>query len=536
MERFLELADPSGPVTRPPDRAGSAGNRTTIIKAGNASGKGSTRRDSGFALARPVPEDHFLSAARPWGYHAALRRYACSLVRRRFAAWLSPKWRAVAACHTDVATDGVRGATRSRLTRRRRARAGARTARPDVEAPPDVEYPEHMALADRNYDLVLYGASGFTGKQTVEYCRQFAPSGLRWAIAGRNRSKLDTVNSASVDVLVADAQDDDALNRLAAQTRVVATTAGPFSLYGTKLVDACVHNRTHYCDITGETPWIRRLIDCHHAQASIDGTRIITSCGFDSIPSDYGSWLVSRHIRDALQSDCVSVSAYFRVGGGINGGTLASFFHMLDSGEIVMARDPFLLDPDPTAHTAEERARNADPAGVHYDAEVQSWVTPFLMGMINTRVVRRTQALLGTRFEYQEYAKFNSSSVAQMFMIGSKIFEFIVRSGFGRRIIKPLLPQPGDGPSEKTMNEGFFECEFIGSAKSGERIRGIFKGQGDAGNRITVKCLCESAFVLALSSTAPSGAKPGGVLTPVTGLGDELTARLATAGIKFEFV
>jgi short subunit dehydrogenase-like uncharacterized protein len=272
---------------------------------------------------------------------------------------------------------------------------------------------------------------------------------LRWAIAGRNRSKLDTANSAGVDVLVADAQDDDALSRMAAQTRVVATTTGPFSLYGTKLVDACVCNRTHYCDITGETPWVRRLIDRHHAQASTDGTRIVTSCGFDSIPSDYGSWLTFRHIRDALQSDCASVSAYFRVGGGINGGTLASFFYMIESGEIVIARDPFLLDPDPAAHTAEERARNADPAGSHYDAELQSWVAPFVMGMINTRVVRRTQALLGEQFDYQEYAKFKKSSTARMVTMGSKIFESIAGSGVGRQILKPLLPQPGDGPSEK---------------------------------------------------------------------------------------
>jgi len=157
--------------------------------------------------------------------------------------------------------------------------------------------------ADRKYDITLYGASGFTGKQTVEYCKQFAPSGMRWAIAGRNRSKLDAVNSAGVDIVIADAQDDEALNRLAAQTRVVATTAGPFSLYGTKLVEACVRNRTHYCDITGETPWIRRLIDRHHAQALSEGTRIIPCCGFDSIPSDFGAWLMSRHIRDALQSE-----------------------------------------------------------------------------------------------------------------------------------------------------------------------------------------------------------------------------------------
>ncbi len=396
----------------------------------------------------------------------------------------------------------------------------------------------HMPPADRKYDIVLYGASGFTGKQTIEYCRQFAPSRLLWAIAGRNRSKLEAVNSAGVDILIADAQDDEALNRVVAQTRVVATTAGPFSLYGTKLVDACVRNRTHYCDITGETPWIRRLIDRHHARASTEKTRIVTSCGFDSIPSDYGSWLISRHIRDSLQSECMSVSAYFRVGGGINGGTVASLFYMIESGEILMARDPFLLDPDPGAHTAEERACNADPAGVHYDAELQSWVTPFVMGMINTRVVRRTQALLGTRFDYQEYAKFKKPSTARMVAIGGRIFEAVARSAAGRRAVKRLLPQAGDGPSEKTMNGGFFECELIGRAKSGERVRGIFKGQGDAGNRITVKCLCESAFILALSDTAQSAVNRdlGGVLTPVVGMGEELIPRLASAGIRFTLV
>jgi short subunit dehydrogenase-like uncharacterized protein len=390
--------------------------------------------------------------------------------------------------------------------------------------------------ADRKYDIVLYGASGFTGKQTVEYCRQFAPAGLRWAIAGRNRSRLDTVNSAGVDVLVADAQDDAALNLLAAQTRVVATTAGPFSLYGTKLVEACVRHRTHYCDITGETPWIRGLIDRHHAQAAADGTRIVPCCGFDSIPSDFGAWLISRYVRDALHSECVSVAAYFRMGGGLNGGTVASFLYMIESGQIAAVRDPFLLDPDRAARSDEERARNADPAGVRYDADLQAWVTPFLMGAVNTRVVRRTQALLGARFDYQEYARYGTAKTARMVAMGSRVFEFVSGSGLGRRIIKPLLPKAGDGPSEKTMNEGFFECEFIANAKNGERARGVLKAQGDPGNRVTVKCLCESAFVLAHSDTAQSGPKSGagGVLTPVTGLGDELMVRLGRAGFNWK--
>jgi short subunit dehydrogenase-like uncharacterized protein len=395
-----------------------------------------------------------------------------------------------------------------------------------------------MPLPDRKYDIVLYGASGFTGRQTVEYLRQFAPPGLRWAIAGRNRSKLDSVNSACVDVLVADAQDEDALNRLAAQTRVVATTAGPFSLYGTKLVDACVANRTHYCDINGETPWIRGLIDRHHAQAAADGTRIVVCCGYDSIPSDYGAWLVSRHIREELHSDCVSVAAYFRMdgGGGINGGTLAAVFNLAETGQIKMTRNPFLLDPDPASHTTEELLRNADPTGVHYDTDVQAWTTPFLMGSINTRVVRRTQALLNHHFDYQEYARFDSASVARMASFGGNVFGLILGSGFTRRIIKPLLPKPGEGPSEKAMNQGSVECEFIGNAKTGALVRLVLKAQGDAGNRFTVKCLCESAFALALSGRTHTTAKPslGGVLTPVTGLGDELTIRLRNAGISFD--
>ena len=392
---------------------------------------------------------------------------------------------------------------------------------------------------DRKYDLVLYGASGFTGRQTVEYCRQFAPPGLRWAIAGRNRSKLESVNSARADVLVADAQDDHALNSLAEQARVVLSTAGPFSLYGTKLVDACARNRTHYCDITGETPWIRQQIDRHHAQAAADGTRIVPGCGFDSIPSDFGAWLMSRHVHEQLQSECVSVAAYFRVGGGINGGTLASLFHMLETNQMVIARDPFLLDPDPAAHSAEERSRNADPTGVHYDEDLKKWVGPFLMGSINTRVVRRTQALLGTRFDYQEYSKFGSSRTARSTVVAGKVFESIAASGIGRRILKRLLPKPGEGPSQKVMDGGFFECEFVATATSGRRARGILKGQGDAGNRITVKCLCESAFVLALSHTANADLRPlrgGGVLTPVTGLGEELVVRLAKAGITFTIV
>ncbi len=373
------------------------------------------------------------------------------------------------------------------------------------------------------YDLVLYGASGFTGKQTVNYCRRFAPPGLRWAIAGRNRAKLEAVNSAGVDILLADAHDEAALHRLASQTRVVASTAGPFTLYGSNLVAACVANRTHYCDITGETPWIRGLIDRHHKQAQTDGTLIVPCCGFDSIPSDYGAWMTSR-----LLPDCQRVSAYFRMAGGLNGGTLATAFYLSKSGAIMATRDPFLLNPTPHPGNG---GNDADPTRACFDADLRAWVAPFFMGPINTRIVRRTQALQGSSFGYQEYMRFDGQFMAQAMSLGSKVSQLVVGSRLGRWLVEPLLPKPGEGPSDKVMDTGFFECEFIGHGHSGDTARFIVKGEGDPGNRITVKCLCESAFVLA---AAPANPGLGGVLTPVAALGDALTLRLRKVGISFQ--
>jgi short subunit dehydrogenase-like uncharacterized protein len=231
---------------------------------------------------------------------------------------------------------------------------------------------------------------------------------------------------------------------------------------------ACCDGRSQG-DINGETPWIRRLIDRYHAQTAAHGTRIIICRGYDSIPSDYGAWLISRHIREVLHSDCVKVTAYFRMdgGGGMNGGTLASALHF------EMAHHPFLLDPDPASHGAEELRRNADPAGAHYDTDLQAWVTPFCNGVD----------------QHPRCAPNPASARTAVRLSGVCTAR--------RWIIKRLLPKPGEGPSEKAMNEGFVECEFIGTAKSSVRARGVLKGKGDAGNWFTVKRLCESAFALA---------------------------------------
>ncbi len=400
-------------------------------------------------------------------------------------------------------------------------------------------------MQNRDYDVVLYGASGFTGKQTVAYFARHAPN-VRWALAGRNREKLAAVKAetgVTADILVADSQDQAALDVLAARTRVVLTTAGPFALYGTKLVDACVRHRTHYADITGETVWVRELIDRYHAQAAATGTRIIPFCGFDSIPSDLGAYLVARHIQQHFGVDCRRVKAYFQMAGGVNGGTLATAFNLYESGQAASARHPFLLNPSKEATPAAVQ-QNQDPVAPHYDGDLGAWVAPFVMGPINTRVVRRSQALFnewqagyGAEFAYQEFMKFSGPLgwlPAAGLATGATMFELALQSPL-RPVLKSLLPAPGQGPSEKTMNEGWFRCELLGLAADGRRVRGVIKDQGDPGNRATVKFLCESALCLAVNTNElPGGAPRGGVLTPATGLGEVLAERLRQAGMVIE--
>jgi short subunit dehydrogenase-like uncharacterized protein len=404
-------------------------------------------------------------------------------------------------------------------------------------------------MVDRPYDVVLYGASGFTGRQTVQYfAEHVAPGEVRWAIAGRNRQKLESVKAqvgVNVDVLVADSQDRTAIDNIVSQTRVLLNTAGPFALYGNAIVDACVRWGTHYVDITGETPWVRELCDRYHEKAASDGTRIIPCCGFDSVPSDLGTYLVVRYMQRELGTSCRSVKAYFQLYGGFNGGTLASGFNLYDSGKAELVSNPFLLDPAGD-RSPEEIERNRDPELPQYDADIDTWVAPFFMGAINTRVVRRSSALYsqwqepyGSDFTYQEYLKFDPPLgwlPAVGITAGTVLFVGAMQLSPIRNLLQPLLPPPGSGPSEKTMNEGWFRCELLGVTSDGRKVRGLIGDRGDPGNRATVKFLCESALCLALNEDRlPGGQQRGGILTPATGLGDVLAERLRQAGMTIEF-
>ena len=402
--------------------------------------------------------------------------------------------------------------------------------------------------AERPHDVVLYGATGFTGRQTAAYFQQHAPPGLRWAIAGRTASKLQQLHASlglgpDVAVVIADSGDQSAVNTMAADTRVLLTTAGPFARYGDSVVQACVENHTHYVDITGETQWVRRMIDRWHDKASADGTRIVPFCGFDSIPSDLGVWMVAQWLREHGHGGIRSVRATFKLGGGgLNGGTLAAGLHAGEMGQQSMVGSVLLLNPS-DRQSAEEATRSADWSGVSYDEQLRCYLAPFVMAPVNTRVVRRSNALLaadgeayGEAFAYTECLETSRRAMAWATHLGTAAAQSLLLKGWGRAILRRVGPAPGSGPSEAKMNDGWFRTRLLAEAEDGTRALGIVKGRGDAGNRSTVRMLCESAFVLALDGDElPGGPGLGGVLTPATALGGPLLKRLrATPEMSWE--
>ena len=388
----------------------------------------------------------------------------------------------------------------------------------------------------RDYDVLLYGAGGFTGRQAVAYFTAHAPAGLRWAIAGPRRETLEAARNdtraalGDDDLIVAPSQNRAAVDAIVARSRIVLSTAGPFAIYGTPIVDACVRFATHYVDITGETPWMREIAATYHERAAAAGTRVIPACGFDSIPSDLGALLMARHVREELAVPCAEVRAYFRFSGGLNGGTVASLLNMLTNPR---GRDAGTVSPRDSSIRAIKTPR--------HDAALGTWIGPFVMAPTNTHVVRRSLALAaewhepyGARFVYQEAMRYDAP-FARAKALGAAaslgVLFAALKQPLTRQLVKPLLPKPGKGPSVKTMDEGWFTCDLIGIAEDGRQAHGRIHYGGDPGNRATTVFLCESALALALDADRlPGGPTRGGVLTPATGLGDVLVDRLRRAG------
>lgn len=402
----------------------------------------------------------------------------------------------------------------------------------------------------RKFDVVLYGASGFVGRQTVAYFMahpEVRARGLRLALGGRSAARLEAVRAQceahDAGIVVADGDDHEAMDALARSAHVVLSTAGPFALYGSNLVAACVRHGTHYVDITGETPWVKGLIDQHHSAAQRRGVRIIPMCGFDSVPSDLSARMATQAMWAHHGEPCVELKAAFSIRGGVNGGTLASAFNMYASGQGDLMADPFLLNPadERPAADSPQMHQQADVRSSHFDQDLEAWLGPFVMAPVNTRVVRRSAALLAydPAFVYQEYLRFgrgvSASVMARAVSAGMAATQGALKVAPLRSMLAKMSPAPGEGPSEARMDGGSFKCQWVGKGVSGKQVSGVIADKGDPGNRATTKMLCESALALALQlDDLPGGRKYGGLLTPASGLGDVLVKRLRTAGMTLK--
>ena len=388
---------------------------------------------------------------------------------------------------------------------------------------------------DRKYEIIVYGATGFTGQICCKYLRDNYKD-LVWAMAGRNEEKLAQVKSdfnLECDVVVADGGDLESLRSLASQTKVVLSTAGPFARYGSLLVQACVENGTHYTDITGENHWVKGLIDKHHEEAASKGTRIIPSCGYDSIPSDIGAYFTISQFDKPVSR----VDVYQEALGGASGGTTETMFTM--DGLNKDMRDPFVLNPEETV-SAEQREKSKDGFSIKQVEGIDGWTGMGLMAMANTRVVRRSAALMeqnqkpyGNNFTFGEHGLFSTKRMARLASYGL-LMAFLVISTPIKHLVRPFLPKPGEGPSQEQQDNGWFRSTFVAESEDGERKICTMYGSGDPGYKSTAKLVCESALALARSDDLPGGNEYGGVLTSAVGLGEVLIDRLKNAEIEFK--
>jgi short subunit dehydrogenase-like uncharacterized protein len=407
-------------------------------------------------------------------------------------------------------------------------------------------------VSEREFDLIVFGATGFTGTLVAEYLleRYGHRNDLRWAIAGRSQEKLDALkvelgeDAATLETIVVDSADGPALAAMARRTRVVITTVGPYALYGSALVAACVEAGTNYCDLAGEVQWIRKMIDRHHARAEETGARIVHCCGFDSIPMDMGVYFLQQEAQRRHGAFCASIALFVKATrGSASGGTLASMINIVreareDRNVARILANPYALNPEGEREGPDGR----DQQNAAYDEDAGCWTAPFVMAGVNTRVVRRSHALAGypygKEFRYREavmtgkgpggWLKGSGMTLA----LGGLVLG-ISLSPTRRLLQKFFLPSPGEGPGPEAREAGFFNLMQVGKLPDGTVMRTRITGDRDPGYGSTSKMLAESAVCLA-KDELPSR---GGVLTPATAMGDALLRRLRdNAGLTFDVV
>lgn len=400
-----------------------------------------------------------------------------------------------------------------------------------------------------DFDLVVFGATSFVGQILTRYLAENYGAGgdVNWAIAGRSEGKLQALKddlgaaAANLPMLLADANDDDALAAMCRQTRVVISTVGPYALFGEPLVKACVATGTDYCDLTGEVQWIRRMVERYEDQAKQTGARIVHCCGFDSIPSDMGVWFLQQQAEATFGQPCQDVRMRVKVAkGGLSGGTVASMINVAkEAGADPKLRkelaNPFSICPE--GHRSKARQPNLKTA--EYDKDFNVWLAPFVMGAINTRVVHRSNAMqnarYGTEFTYDEAMMAGKGTKGRLTAYGitAALGAFFTASAIKptRWVVEKLVPKPGEGPSPKEQENGFYDLRFIGRTQDGKTIITKVTGDRDPGYGSTSKMLGEAGLCLAFDADDTKG----GFWTPASALDGKLLDRLTSkAGLTFE--
>lgn len=404
----------------------------------------------------------------------------------------------------------------------------------------------------KNYDLILFGATSFVGKIMCRYMLDnYPPKGkVSWAIAGRSINKLNELKESfenlslanDIDVIIADASDPQSLKTMCDKAKVIITTVGPYDLYGEPLVKACVEAGTDYCDLTGEVQWMHKMIGKYEEAAKASGARITHTCGFDSIPSDLGVFFLQQASLKQYGRTCNKVKMRVKAAkGGISGGTVSSMINLVKQATADPELRKVITNPYticPKDHPF--KARQHNQSGPEFDKDYGRWTAPFVMAGINTRVVHRSNALLdnqyGEDFLYDEAMLTGGRISATAISLGIGGFMLGAAIPPTRWFLENIVvPKPGEGPTPKQQEEGFYDLRFVGVSSEDKDQNVVVKvtGDKDPGYGSTAKMLTETAICLA--KLPKDETHQGGFWTPATILGEALVERLqAKAGLTFE--
>ncbi|HBQ59478.1 MAG TPA: hypothetical protein DD671_07585 [Balneolaceae bacterium] len=391
-------------------------------------------------------------------------------------------------------------------------------------------------MSDRTFDLIVIGATGFTGKRAVDYLTKNAPKNIHWGIAARNPDKLSKVAEVAGITndrcFIVDTTVKDQVEEVVKQARIIITTVGPFSLYGEEVIAACARLGTHYLDITGEVGFIKQMKEKYGTLAEESGALIIPFSGFDSVPAEMAAYILSQRFIAAKTLD---IEAHYTISGGFNGGTIATMLNKFETGEYKKMQDPRLLMDENRQQL--HPPKNGNFLG--YNGKISRWSVPFIMSGINSKVVYKTAEWMAEHRQpyarsiaYSEHMNLGKWYNPLPFLVISLFLITLQLMGpkkWFRAIIRKLAPDPGEGPSEHQIEHGFFRMIAFAEDHQGKTASVKISYPGDPGNKSTIFFLCESALLLASKKVTKKG-----FLTPVSAFEHDLVDHLNEQGLTVE--